>query len=73
MAIAHDTLRVGRTYRFTNYGEAREFEVVKRLTDRNYLLKDSLTLEQYELLDLVRYGTGRDYDLVEINHSGEII
>jgi hypothetical protein len=73
MAIAFDALRVGRTYRLTNYGDAREFEVVKRLSDRNYLLKDKISLERYELSELVRYGVGKDYDLDEINEFGEII
>ena len=73
MAIAYDALRVGRTYRLTNYGEAREFVVMRRLGDRNYLLKDKLSLEQYELSELVCYGIGKDYDLDEINEYGEII
>ena len=73
MAMAFDALRVGRRYRLTNYGEIREFVVVRRLSDRNYLIKDRITLEQYELADLVRYGTGRDYDLDEINEEGDII
>lgn len=73
MAIAYDALRVGRTYRLTNYGEIREFTVMKRIADRNYILKDKITLEHYELADLVRYGTGKDYDLDEINAAGDII
>ena len=73
MAMAYDTLRVGRTYRLTNYGEKREFEVVRRLSDRNYLLKDKLTLERYELSELVCYGVGKDYDLDEINEAGDVI
>lgn len=71
--MAFDALRVGRTYRFVNYGERREFEVVKRLSDRNYLIKDRVSLEKYELEELVRYGTGKDYDLYEINEAGDII
>jgi hypothetical protein len=73
MAMAFDALRVGRTYRLTNYGEIREFVVVKRLSGHNYLIKDSISLEQYELADLVRYGVGKDYDLDEINQWGNII
>ena len=73
MAIAYDALRVGRTYRFTNYGEVREFEVVKRLSDKNFLLKDKISLERYELAELVRYGKGKDYDMDEINEAGDII
>lgn len=73
MAMAFDALRVGRTYRLTNYGEVREFVVMKRLSGQNYLIKDRISLEQYELADLVRYGVGKDYDLDEINQYGEII
>lgn len=73
MAMAFDALRVGRTYRLTNYGEEREFQVVRRLSDKNYLLQDKITMEKYELSDLVRYGTGKDYDLDEINEAGNII
>lgn len=73
MAIAFDGLRVGQTYRLTNYGDTREFKVMKRLSDRNYLVKDKISLEQYELQELVRYGTGRDYDLDQINEYGDII
>lgn len=73
MAMAFDALRVGRTYRLTNYGEEREFQVVRRLSDKNYILQDKITMEKYELSDLVRYGTGKDYDLDEINEAGNII
>lgn len=73
MAIAFDALRVGHTYRFVNYGERREFAVVKRLSDKNYLLKDKISMEEYELEELVRYGKGKDYDLDEINDAGNII
>jgi hypothetical protein len=73
MAMAFDALRVGRTYRIKNYGEIREFEVVRRLSDKNYLVKDKVTLEKYELYELVQWGTGKDYDLDEINEFGDII
>lgn len=71
--MAFDALRVGRTYRLKNYGEVHEFEVVRRISDRNYLVKDKISLERYELTDLVRWGTGKDYDLDEINEWGDII
>lgn len=73
MAMAFDALRVGRTYRLSNYGETREFKVTRRLSDGNYLVKDKISLEEYELADLVRYGKGKDYDLDEINDEGNII
>lgn len=73
MAMSFDTLRVGHTYRLRNYDDVREFKVMRRLTDRNFLLQDSATMEKYELEELVRYGKGKDYDLDEINEEGDII
>lgn len=73
MAMSFDTLRVGHTYRLRNYDDIKEFKVVRRLTDRNFLVQDTGTMEKYELEDLVRYGKGKDYDLDEINREGDII
>lgn len=46
---------------------------MKRLSGHNYIIKDCISLEEYELADLVRYGVGKDYDLDEINRYGDII
>lgn len=73
MAMSFDTLRVGHTYRLRNYDDVREFKVMRRLADRNFLLQDMATMEKYELEELVRYGKGKDYDLDEINRHGDII
>lgn len=73
MAMSFDTLRVGHTYRMRNYDDVREFKIVRRLSDRNFLIQDVVTLEKMELEDLVRYGKGKDYDLDEINDYGDII
>ncbi|MBX9852084.1 MAG: hypothetical protein K2X86_10030 [Cytophagaceae bacterium] len=66
MAIAFDTIRVGNKYYLNNFGERFEFQVIERKTDKNYILKDIHTLETYELADLVKYGTGKDYELYEL-------
>lgn len=71
--MSFDTLRVGHTYRLRNYDEVREFKVMRRLADRNFLVQDKVTMEKYELEELVRYGKGKDYDLDEINGEGDII
>jgi hypothetical protein len=63
MPIAFDTLRVGKKYRLTNYGESMEFIIISRLNGNNFLLKDIHTLETYPILDLIKYGRGSDYDL----------
>lgn len=73
MAMSFNALRVGHTYRLRNYDDIREFKVMGRISDRNFLVQDTGTMEKYELEDLVRYGKGRDYDLDEINHEGDII
>lgn len=73
MAMSFNALRVGHIYRISNYGDVRDFKVVRRLSDKNFLVQDLATLEQFELEDLVRYGKGKDYDLDEINKDGDII
>jgi len=64
-ARSFDTIRVGKKYRLVNLGEVFEFEVMKRLNDQNYLLKDLHTLEEYELDDLIRWGRGKDFEFDE--------
>lgn len=73
MAMALDTLRVGHRYRMKNYGEVREFEILRRISDTNYEVRDGLTRETFEIEDLVRYGRGKDYDLDEIDEGGRVI
>ncbi len=66
MAISFDTLRVGKRYYLINRGERCDFEVMEKINNTNFKLKDIHTLELYELNDLVKYGRGKDYDLREI-------
>jgi hypothetical protein len=73
MAMSFDALRVGHTYRLRNYDDIREFKVVRKLNDKNFVVQDTGTMENFELEDLVRYGKGKDYDLDEINRQGDII
>ncbi|MCA6078970.1 hypothetical protein [Fulvivirga sedimenti] len=65
-ARSFDTIRVGKKYRLTNFGETFDFEVMSRLHDQNYRLKDLYTLESYELDDLIRWGKGNDFDFDEL-------
>lgn len=65
-ARSFDTIRVGKRYRLQNLGETFEFEVIKRLSDQNFSLKDLHTLEVYELDDLIRWGRGNDFDFDEL-------
>ncbi|AMQ56815.1 hypothetical protein [Algoriphagus sanaruensis] len=66
MAIALDNLRVGRVYRLINQGEIRKIEIVSRLSDDNFKIKDLDTLEYYTIHELLQWGKGKDYDLDEI-------
>ncbi|MEJ2005592.1 MAG: hypothetical protein P8X57_11640 [Cyclobacteriaceae bacterium] len=65
-ARSFDTIRVGKKYRLTNFGETFEFDVDGRLDDGNYRLKDLHTLEKYDLEDLIRWGKGEDFEFDEI-------
>ena len=67
--MAFDALRVGEQYKLVNFGETFEFTVHKKLAERNFILKDLHTLEEYELQDLVKYGQGKDYQLYELDEE----
>jgi hypothetical protein len=59
-------LRVGKRYVLRNYGETTEFLVLRRLSDTNFLAKNTLTLEKFELASLVEFGVGGDFYVIEI-------
>ncbi|MEL6533808.1 MAG: hypothetical protein AAFQ98_00280 [Bacteroidota bacterium] len=64
--ISFHTVRAGKRYRLTNYGEVAEFEVLEINPGPDFVVKDLNTLETYRVSDLVRYGKGPDYSLWEI-------
>ena len=64
--ISFDNIRVGNRYILKNYDDIYEFEVMERLSNDNYKLKDLHTLERYELDDLVRWGKGKDFEVSEM-------
>lgn len=66
MPIALDNLRVGRRYKLVNMGEIRKIEIMTRLSDTNFKIKDLETLEYYTIEELLRWGRGKDYDLDEL-------
>lgn len=67
MPISIDNLRVGLRYRLENYGEKVEFEVLEKLSDNDFRIKDLQTLEVFNFQDLVRYGMAKDYELRELH------
>lgn len=66
MGIALNNIRFGKKYRLMNNREVFEFEVMEVLNREEFLLKDIHTLEQYHMSDLVRFGKGKDFNIVEI-------
>ncbi len=66
MPQSFDTLRVGHKYVMINQGEKVRFTILEIRSETDMLLKDLDTLETYNILDLIKYGIGEDYDLFEI-------
>lgn len=61
-----NAMRVGKRYFLVNYGEKVEFEVMKRLSEDNFILKDLTTLEHYQLDEFTQFGKGMDFEIREI-------
>lgn len=61
--LALDVLRVGKKYRLVNFGETHEFIIESVLSNGDFRVKDTLTLERYPLKDLIRYGKGKDFEI----------
>ncbi len=63
--LSIDNLRKGYSYKLTNHGEETSFEVIE-FTENDYLVKNIHTFEKFELNELVCYGEGKDYELIDI-------
>ena len=66
MSLAFGSIRVGKKYCLTNFGEVSEFEVLETVGRTDFRLKDIHTLEKYSMKDLIKFGRGSDYSLWEI-------
>jgi hypothetical protein len=64
--LSFNVLRFGKKYRLTNFGERHEFEILNILDNGDFKVKDLMTLEHYDLKDLIAYGKGKDFLLEEI-------
>lgn len=64
--VYFNAMRVGKKYFLVNYGEKFEFEVMKRLSENDFLLKDINTLETYKLSEFIAFGKGNDFEVREI-------
>jgi hypothetical protein len=64
--LALSSLRVGKKYRLTNFGDNNEFEVERVFGNHDFAVKDLLTLERYRLKDLFKFGKGNDFEIREL-------
>ena len=64
--IAIETIRVGQKYRLVNFDEVFEFEVLRKVSEKNFSLKDLHTLEKYQLQELIKFGRGKDFVILEL-------
>ncbi len=66
MSISIDTVRIGKKYKLINNHDITEFQVIERLSNSNFLIKDLTSLDVYEFENLVQFGKGSDYSLEEL-------
>lgn len=71
MPISFSNLQTGHTYRIQNYDEVIEFVVVDLQPDGDIRAKHLQTLEIFHLSEIIKYGKGKNYDLVEILENGD--
>ena len=67
--LAISSLRVGEKYRVTNYGEVLEVQLIRIESKENCVFKDLTTLELIRLEDIVRFGKGNDWEIVEYQET----
>ena len=65
--LSFNALRVGKKYRLVNFGDTYEFQVERILVNDDFKVKDLHTLELFLLKDVIKFGTGKDFEIREIN------
>jgi hypothetical protein len=65
--LSFDVLRVGKKYRLKNFGESYEFEIERILVNGDFKVKDLHTLERYLLKDTIKFGTGKDFEIRDLD------
>jgi len=65
--LSFNALRVGKKYRLINFGDTYEFQVERILMNDDFKVKDLHTLERFLLKDIIKFGTGKDFEIREIN------
>ena len=64
--ISLDVLRAGKKYKLINYGERFDFTIEEILSNGDFKIKDIHTLEVGRLMDLYKYGKGKDFEIREL-------
>ena len=64
--MVFSSMRVGKRYRLINYGEKTEFVLEEVLSRSDYKLRDLYSMESYLMSELIRFGRGEDFELIEI-------
>jgi hypothetical protein len=64
--VALSSIRAGKKYRLTNYGEVYEFTVKDIISDTDFNLYDLHTLERFKMSDVLQFGKGDDYSIWEL-------
>lgn len=65
--LSFDVLRVGKKYRLINYGDQYDFVIERILVNGDFKVKDLHTLEHYLLKETIRFGTGKDFEIRELD------
>lgn len=63
--LSFNSLRVGKQYVLTNFGETFEFEIEQALSHHDFKVKDLFTLERYNIKELIKFGRGKDFEIRE--------
>ncbi len=59
-------MRVGKRYCLINHGDTTAFQVLAAEGERDFSIKDLLSLEVYRFSSLIAYGRGEDFELFEV-------
>ncbi|MDB4835167.1 hypothetical protein OAH12_01130 [Cyclobacteriaceae bacterium] len=65
--LSIDNLRKGARYQIVNFGEKINFEVMA-LRSEGPWVKNLDTLEAFSLVEVVQYGKGKDYLLIDLEN-----
>ena len=66
-SMSINNLKVGQCYFIKNHGESTSFMVLEMVGEEDFRIKDLLSLEVYQLSDLLKYGRGNDFELNELD------